>query len=81
MLAEDETSVRVLLLQGGEPLAKLVMRDLDENSNLQLTVEVLWGKLLLMLCITIAACVVVVSYLIAIVVNFTAFAVPITCCS
>lgn len=40
MLAEDESSVRVLLLQGGEPLAKLVMNDLDENSNLTLTVEV-----------------------------------------
>ncbi|OQR66949.1 heat shock 70 kDa protein 14-like [Tropilaelaps mercedesae] len=39
-LGEDESSVRVLLLQGGEPLAKLVMKDLDENSNLTLTVEV-----------------------------------------
>ncbi|XP_022690101.1 heat shock 70 kDa protein 14-like [Varroa jacobsoni] len=39
-LAEDKSSVQVLLLQGGEPLAKLVMKDLDENSNLTLTVEV-----------------------------------------
>lgn len=40
MLADEESSVRVLLLQEGEPLAKLVMKDLDENSNLTLTVEV-----------------------------------------
>ena len=40
LLGEDEVSVKVLLLQEGKPLAKLVMGDLNDNSDLMLSVEV-----------------------------------------
>ncbi|XP_003737282.1 heat shock 70 kDa protein 14 [Galendromus occidentalis] len=41
LLGDDEASVKILLLQEGLPLAKVVMADLNDNSDLTLSVEVL----------------------------------------